>query len=113
MRIIKKNEASRIEEKEGVWVSGIRGIRSVISISKIRKINEIKKNWILNGWRLRDEGSNPHSKGNDFSLLMIFFFEKIKFKVSMIKGRNIIKSKIVVNIMIIYINLKLNYLIGS
>lgn len=95
----------RIEENGGESFRGIRGIKRIISISKIRKINVTKKNWILNGWRLREDGSNPHSKGDDFSWLMIFFFEKIEFKVSIIEGVSRMKSEIKINVMIIYINI--------
>lgn len=48
-------------------------------MSKIKKIILIKKNWILNGRRLNDSGSNPHSKGDDFSSLLMDFFEIIEF----------------------------------
>lgn len=44
-----------------------RGMRIAISISKIKNISLIRKNWILKGIRLFLMGSNPHSKGDDFS----------------------------------------------
>jgi len=56
----------------------ISGIKSLISISKIKKINLIIKNWILKGIRLLDIGSNPHSKGDDFSRLECDFLEIVK-----------------------------------
>lgn len=39
----------------------------------------------------RDEqnGSNPHSNGDDFSRSLIFFFEKIIFKINKIDEINI------------------------
>jgi len=51
----------------GMEVIIISGIKSIISVSKIKKIILIRKNWILNGNRLCDKGSNPHSKGDIFS----------------------------------------------
>lgn len=76
----------------------------VISISKIRKIKLIIKNWILKGIRLLDIGSNPHSKGDDFSRLKIFFLEirrLIKIKnIEINKKNNINKIKFMIN----YIN---------
>lgn len=50
-----------------IWVKNTKGIRRVISISKIRKIKLIRKNWILNGIRDLEIGSNPHSNGEIFS----------------------------------------------
>lgn len=81
-------------------------------MSKIKKISLIKKNWILKGIRFRDKGSNPHSKGEDFSRFWIIFFEIIKFSKI---NKNVI---IILNISkiskeIIYIKFKLNILIGS
>lgn len=76
----------------------------VISISKIKKISLIIKNWILKGiWPL-EIGSNPHSKGDDFSRLNFFFFEinkliKIK-KMEIIKNNRVKKIKFKIN----YIN---------
>jgi hypothetical protein len=43
------------------------GKRSAISTSKIRKITAIRKNRNENGNRAELFGSNPHSKGEDFS----------------------------------------------
>lgn len=63
----------------------------VISISKIKKINLIKKNWILNGIRDLDIGSNPHSKGDIFSRFLKNFIEIKKFKINII---NLIINKI-------------------
>lgn len=39
----------------------------VISTSNIRNTRPIRKNCLLNGIRLIDMGSNPHSKGDFFS----------------------------------------------
>lgn len=81
----------------------IKGINNVISISKIKKIKLIKKNWILNGMRLLFNGSNPHSKGEDFSRLLIFFFDKIKL-INIINNEiNIINRLIINKLKIIYI----------
>lgn len=44
-----------------------RGNNKVISTSKIRKITAIKKKRNENGIRAVFKGSNPHSKGEDFS----------------------------------------------
>lgn len=43
------------------------GRRRVISISKIKNINLTEKKWIENLIRGFEKGSNPHSKGEDFS----------------------------------------------
>lgn len=64
------------------------GIRRVISMSKIRNIRVIKKNWILNGSRLLKIGSNPHSNGDIFSRLIIYFFDNIKFTANNIRAIN-------------------------
>lgn len=91
----------------------IRGIRRVISISKIKKINLIRKNWILKGRWLGEIGSNPHSKGDIFSRFVKDFLEiKIFKNISKIEIIQII-NKIVSIIIIIYIKLFLNILIGS
>jgi len=50
-----------------VEVIVIKGIKRIISVSKIKKMILIRKNWILNGNRLWDKGSNPHSNGDIFS----------------------------------------------
>lgn len=66
-------------------------------MSKIKKINLIKKNWILNGIRDLDIGSNPHSKGDIFSRFFNIFIEIKKFKISInnliINIKNIIKIR--------------------
>jgi hypothetical protein len=63
---------------EPLWaISGIGSI-STISMSKIRKIIVILKNRNLKGLRVIICGSNPHSKGDDFSLSLRVFFLKIK-----------------------------------
>lgn len=76
----------------------------MISISKIKKISLIIKKWILNGiWPL-EIGSNPHSKGEDFSRLNFFFFEIKKLsrirKIEIIKNNKVRKIKFKIN----YIN---------
>lgn len=79
------------------------GISNVISTSKIKKINLIKKKWILKGGRFLDIGSNPHSKGDNFSRSWKVFFEIIKFKPIRIKEINK-NNNIYIIIWIIYIN---------
>jgi len=54
----------------------IKGKRSVISTSKIKKIIAIRKKWGLKGRRGESFGSNPHSKGDNFSRSRKVFFEK-------------------------------------
>lgn len=51
------------------------GIKRVISISKIKKIIAIKKNCKEKGIRALVLGSNPHSKGEFFSLSENVFFD--------------------------------------
>lgn len=48
-----------------------------ISISKIKKITAIKKNFKEKGTRDIENGSKPHSKGDNFSLFANLF-KKIK-----------------------------------
>ena len=54
------------------------GRMRVISTSKTRKIIAIMKNRIENGWRDDFMGSNPHSKGEDFSWSSVFLIESIE-----------------------------------
>lgn len=82
----------------------------VISISKIKNISVIKKNWILNGSRLMENGSNPHSNGDIFSRLIKYFFDNIIFIYKNID--EIISVSVIIIKRIIYIN-RLNLLIGS
>lgn len=63
------------------------GIINTISTSKIKKIIAIKKNCKENGIRALVLGSNPHSKGEFFSLSEKVFFETI-FRIT--------KSKIII-----------------
>ena len=49
------------------------GSNSVISTSKIKKITAIKKNRNENGRRAVPFGSKPHSKGEFFLGLKLFF----------------------------------------
>lgn len=60
----------------------------MISISKIKNISLIKKNWILNGIRVFEIGSNPHSNEEFFSRFFKVFFDKIILKINMMKGIN-------------------------
>lgn len=68
---------------------------------------------MLKGIRELDKGSNPHSKGEIFSRFFKDLIEIKKFSSIIIK--DIIKNikKINKRVKIIYINFKLNYLIGS
>lgn len=78
------------------------GIIIIISISKIKKITAIKKKWIENGNRLFDIGLKPHSKGLDFWLSTIDFFEIIIIKIIIIKAIIIIINKWIKIKLIIY-----------
>lgn len=49
-----------------------------ISISKIKNIKLIKKNWILNGIRAVEIGSNPHSNDEFFSRCLRNFLNNNK-----------------------------------
>jgi hypothetical protein len=51
-----------------------KGRRIAISTSKIKKIIVIIKNRRENGIREDEKGSNPHSKGEDFSRSSCLFF---------------------------------------
>lgn len=62
------------------------GINKTISTSKIKKIIAIRKNWRENGIRALFLGSNPHSKGEFFSLSWKVFFD-----VKLIIAKRIIK----------------------
>lgn len=85
----------------------IRGINNVISTSKIRKISPTRKNWILIGIRLDDKGSNPHSKGDNFSRYDKFFDPNILIEIIAIGMIVMIKIMIKMFI-IIYISRKLS-----
>lgn len=76
-----------------------------ISTSKIKKITVIKKKCKEKGIRAEDLGSNPHSKGDDFSRSENVFFDKIIDKNIIILEINIIIKKIFVIKMIIYIKI--------
>lgn len=70
---------------------------NAISTSKIKKIIVIKKNRKEKGRREEDIGSKPHSNGEDFSRLMIFFFEIIE-EIDIIKVEIINKIKLIIKI---------------
>lgn len=78
----------------------------MISISKIKNIKLIKKNWILNGIRELEIGSNPHSNEEFFSRFFKVFFDKMIFKMNI---RKEIMNKIInkINILIMVSILKL------
>lgn len=84
-----------------------------ISTSKIKKITVIKKKCKEKGIRAEDLGSNPHSKGDDFSRSENVFFDKIIDKNIIILEINIINKDIYKIKRIIYIKIKLNFLIGN
>jgi len=73
-------------------------------MSNTRKINLIIKKWILKGIWLLDIGSNPHSKGEDFSRSIIIFFEINKLINIIIIEININNKIIIVNWIIINTN---------
>jgi len=88
---IKRNSSVEAKIKiVGVEVSVIRGINKIISVSKIKKMILIKKNWILNGRRLNDSGSNPHSNGDIFSYVIMVFLYNVKLIIMIREGINII-----------------------
>jgi len=92
-----------IEYKLKFKIHWIIGISRVISTSKIKKIKLIRKKWILKGGRLLDIGSNPHSKGDDFSRSWKVFLDMVKF--SNINNKEINNKINIYNIKwIIYIN---------
>lgn len=95
VRIIMKEHDRTIRDIFEVGVSVTMGSRRVISTSKIRKIMDTRKNWTLKGSRLRACGSNPHSKGDDFSRLPSVFFERVEFIVSRRAGIRVISVKII------------------
>lgn len=74
---------------------------SAISTSKIKKITAIKKKCNEKGIRDELNGSNPHSKGDDFSRSINLFFE--------------IKERIIINKIkiVIIINLDINKFINT
>jgi len=73
----------------------------------------MRKNCILKGKWFEEIGSNPHSKGDIFSRFIEVFFEMKIFKNKRVKEiKKIMKKKIVI-IIIIYIKLILNILIGN
>lgn len=83
-------------------------------MSKIKNIKLIKKNWILNGIRVLERGSNPHSNEEFFSRFFKVFFDKMRFKINIIKGimnRKINKKNILIMVSILklikFINWKL------
>ena len=53
------------------------GIIRAISTSNTRKITETIKNFIQKDRRVRPDGSNPHSKGEAFSLSMIVLYVRV------------------------------------
>lgn len=60
----------------------------------------MRKNWILNGKWGGEKGSNPHSNGDIFSRLLIFFFE---IKMLIVINRKEIKNKLIKIILIFII----------
>lgn len=66
-----------------------------ISTSKIKKIIAIKKKRIEKGIRDELKGLNPHSKGDNFSRSLLFFFDS---RVEINITTNAIKIKIILKI---------------
>lgn len=78
------------------------GINKTISTSKIRKIIAIKKNWIEKGKRALFFGSNPHSKGEFFSLSWNVFFDVKLIIISIIIKIILITKRVNKDLKIIY-----------
>ena len=71
------------------------GINRTISISNTMKIIANKKNRIENGIRAVLFGSNPHSKGDNFSRSSVLRAAKIKAAISTIVGiKKVIENKV-------------------
>lgn len=84
-----------------VFIETIKGKRIVNSTSKIKKIIVIKKKCKENGRREEVLGSNPHSKGLDFSRSIVVFLEiKFKIKTIIVKINIIIKEFVIINFII-------------
>lgn len=99
IKIIEKNQIILLINLKII----IMGRITEISTSKIKKIMEIIKNWREKGWRDEVLGSNPHSKGENFSRSRFFFLEiKIEMKIR-IKVIEIINIAIIDKDKIIYI----------
>ena len=64
-----------------------RGTSRTISMSKTMKIIASKKNRIENGTRALWFGSNPHSKGDDFSRLSVDRIAQIHAIINTINGK--------------------------
>ncbi len=70
------------------------GSKTAISTSKIRKITVTKKNRSEKGRRRPEFGSNPHSKGEDFSRPNFAFLPK---RMDKKKTKLQIKTKVTIN----------------
>lgn len=79
---------SRFSSKSGI------GSKMVISTSKIKKIIPIIKKRREKGIRDRENGSNPHSKGELFSRSRVVFLLRIEAKKIMTIDRKIMKLKV-------------------
>lgn len=79
-----------------------KGSKIAISTSKIKKITAIKKKRKEKGRRGDLKGSNPHSKGEDFSRSRIIFFDKPLASIIMNKVKEMIIIKRVINVNIFY-----------
>ena len=75
---------------------------NAISTSKIKKIMAIRKNRIENGIRDELRGSNPHSKGEDFSRSVVVFFDNKEAKIITIVAIIITIDLIIITEKIIY-----------
>jgi hypothetical protein len=77
------------------------GINRTISMSNTMKMMANKKNRMEKGIRAVLLGSNPHSKGDDFSRSVLYRAAKILAAIKMIRGINI---AMVVDTVIRFIN---------
>lgn len=68
-KLIKEKETKKI--KFLFILNRGKGKITTISTSKTKKIMPIKKNFNENGTRDKENGSNPHSKGEYFSFLQL------------------------------------------
>lgn len=90
----KKIATNRLKlEVENFIIMG-KGNKIAISTSKIKKITAIKKKRKEKGKRGEQKGSNPHSKGEDFSRSKIIFLERFlaNSMINKAKKRIIIKK---------------------
>lgn len=82
-----------------IYMEGV-GINKAISMSNTKNNTAKIKNRSENGMRAELWGSNPHSKGVDFSLFVVDFFLKNNVVAKIVKGKiqaiNMIRLKIII-----------------